>query len=54
LDESTTLHYQEFKAAMQFNSSFRNARAYVFAAAKEAPPAQDKKEKEQTPAPTSN
>jgi translation initiation factor 4E len=32
LDESTTLLYQEFKKAIEYGSSFRNAKAYVFAA----------------------
>jgi len=33
LDESTTLHYQDFKDAMKYGSSFRQAKPYVFAAA---------------------
>lgn len=33
LDESTTMHYQECQKAMEYGSSFRHAKAYVFAAA---------------------
>lgn len=33
LDESTTMHYQEFKKAIECGSSFRGSKPYVFAAA---------------------